>query len=160
VLASETRPLLQGARLTAWELADAGIPVTVCADGAAGSAMSAGRVDAVIVGCDRVARNGDTANKIGTYTHAVLARANGIPFYVAGPMSSFDPETPTGAQIVVEERAGDELTNLDVEVWNPAFDVTPAEYVTAFVTDMGVLRPPFEQSIGDALARAEAEGLR
>jgi len=160
VLASETRPLLQGARLTAWELADAGIPVTLCADGAAGSAMAAGRVDAVIVGCDRVAQNGDTANKIGTYTHAVLARANGIPFYVAGPMSSFDPETPTGAQIVVEERAGDELTNLDVEVWNPAFDVTPAEYVTAFVTDMGVLRPPFEQSIGDALARAKAEGLR
>jgi methylthioribose-1-phosphate isomerase len=160
VLAPETRPLLQGARLTAWELADAGVPVTLCTDGAAGSAMSSGRVDAVIVGCDRVARNGDTANKIGTYAHAVLARANGIPFYVAGPMSSFDPDTPTGAQIVVEERAAEEVTTFDVPVWNPAFDVTPAEYVTAFVTDVGVLRPPFELSIHEALDRAETEGLR
>jgi methylthioribose-1-phosphate isomerase len=160
VLASETRPLLQGARLTAWELADAGIPVTLLADGAGGSAMASGRVDAVIVGCDRVARNGDTANKIGTYAHAVLARAHGIPFYVAGPMSSFDPDTPTGEEIVVEERGAEELTHLDVSVWNPAFDVTPAEYVTAFVTDVGVLRPPFARSIAEALALAEAEGLR
>jgi methylthioribose-1-phosphate isomerase len=160
VLAPETRPLLQGARLTVWELTDADIPVTLIADGAAGSAMASGRVDAVVVGCDRVARNGDTANKIGTLAHAVLARAHGIPFYVAGPMSSFDPETPTGAQIVVEERAAEELTQLDVAVWNPAFDVTPAEYVTAFVTDVGVLRPPFAESIADALARAGREGLR
>ena len=94
------------------------------------------------------------------YTHAVLARRHEIPFYVAGPMSSFDPDTPTGAEIVVEERGAEELTSLDVTVWNPAFDVTPAEYVTAFVTDVGVLRPPFERSVADALARAEAEGLR
>ena len=136
VIACETRPYLQGARLTAWECMQESIPCTLITDSMAGHFFQQGKFDAVIVGADRIAANGDTANKIGTYTHAVLARANGIPFYVAGPMSSFDPETPTGAQIVVEERAGDELTNLDVEVWNPAFDVTPAEYVTAFVTDI------------------------
>jgi methylthioribose-1-phosphate isomerase len=160
VLASETRPLLQGARLTAWELVNAGIPVTVLADTAAGAAMAGGLVDAVLVGCDRVARNGDTANKIGTYQLAVVAAASGIPFYVVGPLSSFDPETPDGGRIVIEQRPAAEVTMLagsrlvpeQAAVWNPAFDVTPASLVTAFITDAGVLRPPFAPAIATALA--------
>ena len=160
VLASETRPLLQGARLTAWELVNAGIPVTVVADTAAGAAMAGGLVDAVLVGCDRVAANGDTANKIGTYSLAVLAGANRIPFYVVGPLSSFDPEAAGGADIEVEQRPAAEVSTLagravapaGAAVWNPAFDVTPAALVTAFITDAGVLRPPFRQSIAAALA--------
>jgi methylthioribose-1-phosphate isomerase len=152
VVATETRPLMQGARLTAWELMDAGIPVTVVTDSAAGPALAAGRADAVVVGCDRVARNGDVANKIGTYAIAVLARANGVPFYVAGPMSSFDPVLADGASILIEERGADELDAGDgVDVWNPAFDITPAELVTAFITDVGVLRPPYLSSIASAL---------
>jgi methylthioribose-1-phosphate isomerase len=159
VLASETRPLLQGARLTAWELVNAGIPVTVVADTAAGAAMAGGLVDAVLVGCDRVAANGDTANKIGTYSLAVLARANAIPFYVVGPLSSFDPAAADGAAIEIEQRPADEvawvagsrLAPEGTEVWNPAFDVTPADLVTAFITDAGVLRPPFGASIAAAL---------
>jgi methylthioribose-1-phosphate isomerase len=159
VLASETRPLLQGARLTAWELVNAGIPVTVVADTAAGAAMAGGLVDAVLVGCDRVAANGDTANKIGTYSLAVLARANAIPFYVVGPLSSFDPGAADGAAIEIEQRPADEVTQVagsrlapeGTQVWNPAFDVTPAELVTAFITDAGVLRPPFGSSIAAAL---------
>lgn len=150
VVATETRPLLQGARLTAWELADAGIPVTLISDSAAGAALHAHKVQAVIVGVDRVARNGDFANKVGTYNLAVLARANGIPFYAAGPLSSFDPDTPDGASIEIEERAAEEIAS-GVDVWNPAFDVTPADLVTAFITDAGVLRPPFEVSIAAAL---------
>jgi methylthioribose-1-phosphate isomerase len=160
VIATETRPLLQGARLTAWELADAGIPVTLIADAAAGAAMSTGRAEVVIVGCDRVARNGDTANKIGTYNLAVLARMNALPFYVAGPLSSFDTDTPDGSSIVIEERSGDEVrsaggapTAPDVVAWNPAFDVTPADLITAFITDAGVLRPPFGGSISAAFNR-------
>jgi methylthioribose-1-phosphate isomerase len=161
VLASETRPLLQGARLTAWELVDAGIPVTVIAEGASGAAMARGMVDAVLVGCDRVARNGDTANKIGTYGLSVLARSHGIPFYVVGPLSSFDLAAAGGDRIVIEERAADELRRLagvpvaprEAEAWNPAFDVTPAALITGFITDAGVLRPPFEESIPLALAR-------
>jgi methylthioribose-1-phosphate isomerase len=159
VLATETRPLLQGARLTAWELADAGIPVTLISDSATGAALSSGRVDAVIVGTDRVAANGDVANKIGTYMLAVLARANGVPFYVAGPLSSFDADTPDGASIEIEERASAEVRLIngtsvaaDVDVWNPAFDVTRAELVTAFITDVGILRPPFAEAIARALA--------
>ena len=160
VLASETRPLLQGARLTAWELVNAGIPVTVVADTAAGAALAGGLVDAVVVGCDRVAANGDTANKIGTYSLAVLASANRVPFYVVGPLSSFDPEAAGGADIEVEQRPAAEVSTLGGQtvapegagVWNPAFDVTPAALVTAFITDAGVLRPPFEQSIAAALA--------
>ena len=160
VLASETRPLLQGARLTAWELVNAGIPVTVVADTAAGAAMAGGLVDAVLVGCDRVAANGDTANKIGTYSLAVLAGANRIPFYVVGPLSSFDPEAAGGADIEVEQRPAAEVSTLagravapaGAAVWNPAFDVTPAALVTAFITAAGVLRPPFRQSIAAALA--------
>ncbi len=162
VYASETRPLLQGARLTAWELVDAGIPVTVLPDAATGAALAGGRVDVVLVGCDRVARNGDTANKVGTYNLAVLARASGVPFYVVGPLSSFDPDTPDGQAIAIEERAAAEVLQLagavlapaGAEAWNPAFDVTPAAYVTAFITDAGVLRPPFAASIGRALAEA------
>ena len=166
VLASETRPLLQGARLTAWELVNAGIPVTVVADTAAGAAMAGGLVDAVLVGCDRVAANGDTANKIGTYSLAVLARANRIPFYVVGPLSTFDPEAAGGAAIEIEQRPAAEVATLAgrrlapeaAGVWNPAFDVTPATLITAFITDAGVLRPPFERSIAAALAGGPPTG--
>jgi methylthioribose-1-phosphate isomerase len=166
VLVCETRPMLQGARLTAWELDASGIPVTLIADGAAGAAMRNGQVDAVVVGCDRVARNGDTANKIGTYALAVLAEAHGIPFYVAGPMTSFDEHAADGAAINIEQRSPDEVRRAggslvapDVAVWNPAFDVTPASLITAFVTDAGVLRPPYEDSITEGLAKAAREGL-
>jgi len=159
VLATETRPALQGARLTAWELKDAGIPVTLIADSAAGPALRAGLVDAVAVGCDRVAANGDVANKIGTYSLAVLAKEAGVPFYVAGPLSSFDLGTPSGDAIVLEQRGADEIRGIgdhvvapDVRVWNPVFDVTPARLVTAFVTDAGVLRPPYDESIKGAFA--------
>lgn len=167
VLATETRPLLQGARLTAWELHDAGIPVTLLADAATGSAMAQGLVDVVVVGCDRVARNGDTANKVGTYTLAVLADTHGLPFYVAGPMTSFDPDAATGADIPIEQRgaqelrrAGDTVIAPDVSALNPAFDVTPARLITAFITDIGVLRRPFEASIDAALEEAQRRGLR
>lgn len=157
VIATETRPLLQGGRLTAWELNDAGVPVTLISDSAAGAALSAGKADAVIVGCDRVAANGDTANKIGTYQLAVLARASNVPFYVAGPLSSFDLETPDGRSIEIEFRPPEEITNAsgtEVDAWNPAFDVTPAHLITAFITDAGVLRPPFTVTIPEA---AESE---
>jgi methylthioribose-1-phosphate isomerase len=158
VIATETRPQMQGARLTAWELAEAGIPVTLIADTAAGAAIAGRNVQAVVVGCDRVACNGDVANKIGTYSLAVLARANGVPFYVAGPLTSFDADAPDGSAIEIELRDSVEVRTVgtsvlapEVEVWNPAFDVTPADLVTAFVTDAGVLRPPFEVSIAQAL---------
>ena len=152
VLACETRPLLQGGRLTAWELAKAGIPVTVIPDAAAASALAAGRVDAVIAGCDRVAANGDVANKIGTYALAVLARHHGVPFYVAGPQTTIDPDTPTGAEIVVEQRSPDEVRTAsglgaEIDAWNPAFDVTPSELITAIVTDAGVLAAPYGPAI-------------
>jgi methylthioribose-1-phosphate isomerase len=156
VFACETRPLLQGARLTAWELADAGVPVTVLPDSAAPSLLAAGGVDAVIVGCDRVAANGDVANKIGTYALAIAARHHGVPFYVAGPRSTLDPRTPSGAEIVIEERDGAEVravAGLDVStaVWNPAFDVTPADLITALITDAGVLRAPFGPAIASVV---------
>lgn len=162
VLATETRPLLQGARLTAWELADAGVPVRLLADGAAASALAAGMVDAVVVGADRIAANGDTANKIGTYGHAIAAQAAGVPFYVAAPLSTVDPDTASGAGIVIEERDADELRAVQgapsappsVEVWNPAFDVTPHTLVTGLITEVGVLRPPFTQAIAAALRGA------
>src|SRR3954468_2100160 len=152
VFACETRPLLQGSRLTAWELEDAGIPVTVLADGAAAALLASGRVDAVIVGCDRVAANGDVANKIGTYALALAARAHGVPFYVVGPRSTLDPATASGADIAIEERAGDEV-RAGGTVWNPAFDVTPAELISGLITDAGVLRPPYAAAIARALAR-------
>jgi methylthioribose-1-phosphate isomerase len=152
VFACETRPLLQGARLTAWELADAGIRVTVLPDGAAASLLARGGVDAVIVGCDRVAANGDVANKVGTYPVALAARRHGVPFHVAGPRSTLDPATATGAEIEIEQRDGGEvraIAGLDVTtpVWNPAFDVTPAELVTSLITDAGVLRAPYGPAI-------------
>ena len=155
VYADETRPVLQGSRLTAWEMTRAGIPVTLIADTVAGHLMRQGKVDLVIVGADRIAANGDVANKIGTYALAVLARAHGIPFYVAAPTSTFDPATPTGEAIPIEERDPDEVRRgfgrltapADVPVYSPAFDVTPAELVTAIVTDRGVLRPPYDVSI-------------
>jgi methylthioribose-1-phosphate isomerase len=157
VFACETRPLLQGARLTAWELADAGIPVTVLPDGAGPALLASGHVDAVITGCDRVAANGDTANKIGTYSLALAARHHDVPFYVAGPRSTLDPHTATGADIEIEQRDGGEVravAGLDVStaVWNPAFDVTPAELITGLITDAGVLRAPYGPAIAGALA--------
>jgi methylthioribose-1-phosphate isomerase len=160
VLASETRPLLQGARLTVWELARDGIPVTLAVDGAAAGLMRRGEIDAVIVGCDRVAANGDVANKVGTYSHALAARAAGIPFVVAGPTSSVDRALPSGDEIEIEERDADEVrrpggelvTLADVAVRNPAFDVTPAELVTAFVCERGVARPPTTAAIAALLA--------
>jgi methylthioribose-1-phosphate isomerase len=153
VFACETRPLLQGARLTAWELTDAGIPVTVLADAAAPALLARGIVDAVIVGCDRVAANGDVANKIGTYALALAARAHGVPFYVAGPRSTLDPATATGAEIEIEQRDASELGAVaGAAVWNPAFDVTPAELIRALITDAGVLRPPYGPAIAGALA--------
>ena len=152
VFASETRPLLQGSRLTAWELSRAGIPVTLLADGMVGSLMARGRVDLCLVGGDRVAANGDVANKIGTYSVAVLARHHGIPFYVAVASSTIDPQTPTGADITIEQRSPDELLRFagqmvaaeGVATYTPAFDITPAALVTAIVTDQGVLRAPFD----------------
>ena len=148
----ETRPVLQGARLTAWELSRAGIPVTVNTDSMAAAVMGAGRVDLVLVGADRVAANGDVANKIGTYGLARLARAHGIPFYVAAPTSTFDLECPSGDRIPIEERSEDEVRGLQerpvvpesARVWNPAFDVTPREWVTAYITERGVLSSPSE----------------
>jgi len=161
VLADETRPYLQGARLTAWELLRDGIPTTVIADNMAGFLMSRGEVNAVVVGADRIARNGDVANKIGTYSVAVLARENGIPFYVAAPVSTFDLATPSGKEIPIEERAPEEVTHhggrrltpAGVTVRNPAFDVTPARYVTAIVCERGVARPPYEESLAALAGR-------
>ena len=160
VLASETRPLLQGARLTAWELADAGIDVSVVADSAMASLIAAGEVDAVIVGADRIAANGDTANKVGTFAHALAAADAGIGFYVAAPTTTIDPSVPSGTRIVIEQRNPDEvhsaggtrLTPAGAGAVNPAFDVTPARLITAIITDAGVLRPPYGPSIAAALA--------
>ncbi|MHB8769971.1 MAG: S-methyl-5-thioribose-1-phosphate isomerase [Syntrophales bacterium] len=158
VYADETRPVLQGARLTAWELLREGIPCTLITDSMAGALMKKGEGDLVIVGADRIAANGDTANKIGTYGLAVLARAHGIPFYVAAPLSTIDPSLPDGAAIPIEERATDEVTHVGatrtapegIDVWNPAFDVTPHELITAIITEAGVIRPPFAEGIANA----------
>jgi methylthioribose-1-phosphate isomerase len=151
VWVDETRPRLQGMKLTAWECGQLGIPATVITDNMAGWVMRQGRVDAAIVGADRIAANGDTANKIGTYTVAVLCRAHGIPFYVAAPLSTVDFNLASGDQIPIEERAADEVTHAGsvrlapegAEVYNPAFDVTPAEYITAIITERGVAHPPY-----------------
>jgi methylthioribose-1-phosphate isomerase len=145
VYADETRPLRQGARLTAWELSRAGIQVTVLPDGAAASLMAQGQVDLVIVGADRITANGDVANKVGTYGVALAAKAHEIPFYVAAPWSTIDPATPTGGDIVIEHRDREELGELPggVPAWNPAFDVTPRRLVTAYLTDRGQVAPPF-----------------
>ena len=160
VLACETRPLLQGARLTVWELRRAGIPHQLLVDGAAAGLMRRGEVDAVIVGCDRVAANGDVANKVGTYAHALAARAAGIPFVVAGPTSTIDASISSGDEIVIEERDADEvrhaggalLTPADTPCRNPAFDVTPAELITALVTERGIASPPTRESVLALLA--------
>jgi methylthioribose-1-phosphate isomerase len=148
VWVDETRPLLQGARLTAWELAALGIPFDVIVDGAAGGLMAAGEVDCVFVGADRIAANGDTANKVGTYPLAVLAAHHGVPFYVVAPTSTIDPNTASGDGIVIEERAPTEVTEA-FPARNPAFDVTPAGLITAIVTEAGVHRAPY----GDTLPR-------
>ena len=164
VWVDETRPYLQGARLTTWELAQAGVPHTLLPDVAAGYLMAAGEVDVVLVGADRVAANGDTANKVGTYMLAVLAARHGIPFYVCAPTSSVDLGTPDGSAIPIEERKADEVLEvrgiriapLGTEVRNPAFDVTPAELITGIVTEEGVISAPFETGLPDAVARARA----
>ena len=150
VWVDETRPLLQGARLTAWELRKAGIPHRVVADSAAGSLMARGLVDRVVVGADRIAANGDVANKVGTYPLAVLAARHGVPFYVAAPLSTIDPATPDGGAIPIEERDPGEITEAG-DAFNPAFDVTPAELVTAIITEAGVLEAPYPESIARAV---------
>ena len=155
VFADETRPILQGARLTAWELEKDKIPVTVIADSMAGHFLQKGKIDCVIVGADRIAANGDVANKIGTYSVAVLARENGVPFYVAAPVSTLDLSIPDGSCIPIEERDPEEIrmiqgvpvTPEQVKVANPAFDVTPNRYISAIITDRGIARPPFEMSL-------------
>ncbi len=159
VYADETRPLLQGARLTAFELQSQGVAVTVIPDVAAATVLRRGGIDAVITGADRIARNGDAANKIGTYPLAVMARRHGVPFYVAAPASTFDPATAHGNDIVIEERDAGEVhafgtgrvTPAGVAAFNPAFDVTPAELITAFITERGVLRPPYEASLREIM---------
>jgi len=164
VLADETRPFLQGARLTAWELVKDGIETTVITDNMAGAMMRQGQVDLVVVGADRIAANGDVANKIGTYTVAVLAKEHGIPFYVAAPISTIDLQTPDGSRIPIEERNDREVTHVGTyrvtpegaRIRNPAFDVTPAKYVTAIVTERGIARAPFEPSLA-GLVHAVAE---
>ena len=155
VFADETRPFLQGSRLTAWELMKDNIPTTLISDNMAGAMMQQGKIDAVIVGADRIAANGDVANKIGTYTVAVLAKEHGIPFYVAAPFSTVDLATPDGSQIPIEQRASREVTHLagkqiapdGVQVENPAFDVTPHGYVTAIITERGIARAPYAESL-------------
>lgn len=155
VFADETRPRLQGMKLTAWELAQDGIDVTIIADNMAASLMRKGEIDNIVVGADRIAANGDTANKIGTYSLAVVARAHGVPFYVAAPMSTVDFALESGDGIPIEERSSEEMTHIDgqliapvgVPVLNPAFDVTPAELITAIITEKGIARPPFEKSL-------------
>ncbi len=156
VFADETRPLLQGARLTTWELMQAGIDVTLICDNMAAQVMKEGKIQCVIVGADRIAANGDTANKIGTYNVAILAEAHGIPFYVAAPTSTLDFALKTGDEIPIEQRAAEEITEgfgkmtapEGVKVYSPAFDVTPAALVTAIITEKGVARPPYIESLG------------
>lgn len=163
VFADETRPVLQGARLTAWELKRARVPVTVITDNMAGHFMQQGKIDAVVVGTDRTAANGDVANKIGTYTVAVLAARHGIPFYVAAPTSSIDLSCPDGSKIPIEERAAEEVSHFHgkpgiprgVKVANPAFDVTPSKLVTAIITENGVARAPYRRSLGKLVRASE-----
>jgi methylthioribose-1-phosphate isomerase len=164
VYADETRPFLQGSRLTAWELMKDGIPTTVISDNMAGAMMRQGKIKAIVVGADRIAANGDVANKIGTYTVAVLAKEHGIPFYVAAPISTVDLACPDGSQIPIEQRNAKEVTHIagkqmvpdGVSIENPAFDVTPAQYVAAIITEKGIARPPFDNSLRK-LAQEEAE---
>jgi len=165
VLADETRPFLQGARLTAWELVKDGIDTTVITDNMAGAMMRLKEVDLVVVGADRIAANGDVANKIGTYSVAVLAKEHGIPFYVAAPLSTIDLDTPDGAGIPIEERNDREVTHVGASrltpqgarIRNPAFDVTPSKYVTAIITERGIARAPYEESLSQ-LVRGQLAG--
>jgi methylthioribose-1-phosphate isomerase len=155
VFAGESRPLLQGARLTTWELKRAGVPVTLITDSMAGYFMRRGEVDCVITGADRIAANGDTANKIGTYTLAVLAQENSIPFYIAAPTTTIDPSLKNGDEILIEERCADEVTHIQgvpiapegVSAANPSFDVTPHLYITAIITDKGIIKEPYSEGI-------------
>jgi len=164
VYVDETRPFLQGARLTAWELQQLGVPLTLITDSMAGHFMNRGKVDLVIVGADRIAANGDVANKIGTYSLAVLARENGIPFYVAAPTSTVDLSLSSGAEIPIEERSSREVTDIagmriapeGVNAAHPAFDVTPARLVTAIITERGVLRAPYGPALAEAVHGAPA----
>ena len=165
VYCDETRPLLQGARLTSFELSSAGIDTTLICDNMAASVMKKGMIDAVFVGCDRVAANGDAANKIGTLGVAVLAKRFGVPFYVVAPSSTIDLHTPTGADIVIEERSGDEICRMwyekrmvpeGVKTWNPAFDVTDNDLISAIVTEYGVARAPYTESLRDIFCKKEA----
>src|SRR4051812_26049460 len=169
VYVDETRPRLQGARLTTWELQRLGIPQTLIVDGASGHIMRTVGVDLCVVGCDRVAANGDTANKIGTYNLALVARAHGVPFYVAGPLSTVDLAVPHGGDTIpIEERDPREVTHIDTEqivpdgvaVANPAFDVTPAEYITAIITEAGIAYPPFAESLPRLVEEAKALQVR
>lgn len=161
VYADETRPLLQGSRLTAFELLEAGVDVTLITDNMAAMVMGQGKIDLVIVGTDRVAANGDVANKIGTYGVALLAKAHNIPFYVAGPLSTIDLDTPTGAEIPIEERDPREITHgfgkqtapSDIKVYNPAFDVTPNELVTGIITEKGIARAPYDISLKELFVK-------
>ena len=153
VICCETRPLRQGARLTSWELSKQGVPVTCIVDGAAGAVMAKGKIDLVITGADRIAANGDSANKIGTYGLAVLAKAHGIPFYIAVPRSTIDLSAPCGDVIPIEERSGQEVDAAPgARVFNPAFDVTPATYITGIITDCGIIDPPYTESIAALFA--------
>lgn len=164
VYADETRPLLQGARLTAWELQARGVPVTVLCEGAAAGLLRRGGVDAVVVGADRIARNGDTANKVGTYPLALAAREHGVPFYVAAPSSTFDAACPDGDAIPVEERDAAEVLGFrdirwapqGVSAWNPAFDVTPAALISAVITERGVHRPPYGPGLAELVPEAHS----
>jgi methylthioribose-1-phosphate isomerase len=166
VFADETRPFFQGARLTAWELVRDGIDTTVITDNMSGALMRQGRVDLVVVGADRIAANGDTANKIGTYSVAVLAREHRIPFYVAAPLSTIDLKTPDGSQIPIEERSAREVTHVGpsqiapagARIWNPAFDVTPNHLIAGIITERGIIRPPYVEALKQAFADVEALG--
>lgn len=166
VFADETRPFLQGARLTAWELMKDGIPTTLISDNMAGVMMRQGKIQAVVVGADRIAANGDTANKVGTYTVAILAKEHGIPFYIAAPFSTVDLNTPDGSKIPIEQRSPNEVTHLagkriapeGVKVENPAFDVTPAKYIAAIITERGIAKAPYEESL-KRLAEAAAKQI-
>jgi len=163
VYADETRPFLQGSRLTAWELMKDGIPTTVISDNMAGVMMQQGKIGAIVVGADRIAANGDIANKIGTYTLAILAKEHGIPFYVAAPISTVDLATPDGSKIPIEQRNAREVTHIagkqmvpdGVQVENPAFDVTPAKYVAAIITERGIARAPYEQSLSELVRQIQ-----
>jgi methylthioribose-1-phosphate isomerase len=155
VFADETRPFLQGARLTAWELVRDNVPTTVITESMAGPLMRRGEVDFIVVGADRIAANGDVANKIGTYTVAMMAHAHGVPFYVAAPLSTIDLATPDGEQIPIEQRNAKEVSHLGstrlapegASIWNPAFDVTPAKLIAGIITEKGIARPPYDQSL-------------